>query len=197
MMTEGKKKRDKEHTAPLHPAETADTAELKQKEEEKPEFVNVPLKDYADQLKEIDDLKQKVMENLDGWQRERADYSNYRKMVERDRSQQKQDLSVEVIKKYLVVLDDIQRAFKTRPIEGEAGAWSEGIDLIRRKLENILETEGIQTVPADGHFDPRFHEAISHEDSPEHESGHIIEVIQQGYILGDRVIRPAMVRVAR
>lgn len=199
MMTDGKKKGHKEHTAPLHPEGTGDTAELKQAGEkgETPELVSVPLKDYAAQLKEIDDLKQQVQENLDGWQRERADFTNYRNRIERERAQQKQDLSVEIIKKYLVVLDDIQRALKTRPTEGEAGAWSEGIELIKRKLENILEVEGIKPIQADGHFDPKFHEAISHEESPDHESGKIIEIVQQGYILGDRVIRPALVRVAR
>jgi molecular chaperone GrpE len=199
MMTDGKKKSQKVQTTPFKSHEKGDTAKLGTSAEEEalPELVSVPLKDYAAQLKEIDDLKQQIKENLEGWQRERADFTNYRNRIERERTQQKQDLSIEIIKKYLVVLDDIQRALKNRPTEGEAGAWSEGIELIKRKLENILEMEGIQPIEVKEFFDPKFHEAISHEEYPDHESGRIIEVVQQGYILGDRVIRPAQVRVAR
>ena len=102
-----------------------------------------------------------------------------------------QNITGEVIKKYLVVLDDLDRALKMRPTEGEGAAWAEGIELIYRKLQNILDSEGVKRIPAeDEEFDPTRHEAISHEESPDHESGQIIEVVQQGYTLGDRVSAP-------
>ncbi len=187
----------KRGTKPLHAHPEKDTAPLGH--ETKPEeMVTVPLKEFAAQMKEIDDLKDQAQSNLDGWQRERADYSNYRSRVEREQSQKKQDLTVEVLKKYLVIQDDLNRALKARPTEGEAASWAEGIELISRKLTNILDCEGLTPIDAEGkQFDPRLHEAISHEESDGNESGEVIEVVQMGYMLGDRVIRPAMVRVAK
>jgi molecular chaperone GrpE len=187
----------KRGTKPLHEPSEKGTTPLAH--ETKPEeMVTVPLKDFAAQMKEIDDLKEQAQSNLDGWQRERADYSNYRSRVEREQSQKKQDLTVDVIKKYLAVSDDINRALKARPNEGEAASWAEGIELISRKLANILDCEGLTPIDAEGkQFDPRVHEAISHEESDGHESGEVIEVVQMGYMLGERVIRPALVRVAK
>ena len=88
------------------------------------------------------------------------------------------------------------RALKTRPVNGEGADWAEGIELIYRKLQNIIESEGVVRIQAENQlFDPSQHEAISHEHDPDHESGEIIEVVQQGYRLGDRVLRPARVGV--
>lgn len=165
---------------------------------EESKTVTVPLKDYADQLKEIDELKANAKEFMDGWQRERADYANYRKRIEREQVDMKQNLTGEIAKRYLVVLDDIERALKAKPTEGEAASWSEGIELIYRKLQDILEKEGVQRIPAEKEeFNPHRHEAVTHEESPDHKEGQIIEVIQQGYTIGDRVLRPALVRVAK
>ena len=147
---------------------------------------------------ELEIFQKQAEEFFEGWQRERADFNNYKKRIERDHKLMTQAITGGVIKKYLVVLDDLERALKSRPKEGEGAAWAEGIDLILRKLQGILDSEGIQQIPADGvDFDPNLHEAISHEDSPDHESGQIIEIVQQGYTIGDRVLRPALVRVAR
>ena len=162
------------------------------------QHVTIPLKDYADQLKQVDLFKAMADEFKDGWQRERAEFSNYRKMVERNQSDERQNRTAEVIKKYLVILDDLERAIKTCPKEGSASEWSEGINLIVRKLQGILEAEGVKRIPAEDEiFNPMRHEAISHEESPDHKSGQVIEVVQQGYTIGDRVLRPALVRVAR
>jgi molecular chaperone GrpE len=162
------------------------------------EHVTIPLKDYADQLKQIDLFKAMADEFKDGWQRERAEFSNYRKLVERTQTEERQNRTAEVVKKYLVVLDDLERAIKTRPTEKPASEWSEGIELIVRKLQGILESEGVKRIPAEEEaFNALRHEAISHEESSDHKSGQIIEVVQQGYTIGDRVLRPALVRVAR
>lgn len=154
--------------------------------------------EYDQLAQELEQAQQQSKSSFEGWQRERADFANYKRRIERDQQMLSQNITGEVVKKYLTVLDDLERALKARPTEGPAAAWSEGIDLIMRKLQNILEAEGVKRIPAEMEaFDPNRHEAISHEDSPDHESGQIIEVVQQGYTLGDRVLRPAMVRVAR
>jgi len=147
---------------------------------------------------ELENQRLKAGEYFDGWQRERADFSNYKKRIERDQAQMSSSITGSVIKKYLVILDDLERALKARPREGEGAAWAEGIELICRKLQGILEAEGIQRIQAENEFfDPSRHEAILQEENPEHESGTVIEVLQQGYTLGDRVLRPAQVKVAR
>lgn len=162
------------------------------------ENVTIPLKDYAGQLEELDDLRQKVDEFSDGWQRERAEFSNYRKRIERDREMEKQNSKVYVVMKYLTLHDDFERALKNIPQESVQESWMEGLNLIEQKMKNLLDGEGITAIPAENTaFDPELHEAISHEENPDFESGQIIEVVQKGYTIGDRVIRPALVRVAK
>ncbi len=154
---------------------------------------------------EIEKLKTRLLEleneatsNLDGWQRERAEFSNYRKRVERDHAQSRQDITGAIIKKYLVVLDDLELALKDKPKSGQGEAWANGIELIARKLLSIIEAEGVERISQNKVlFDPTIHEAISSEENADFESGEVIEVIRHGYKLGDRVLRPAMVRVAR
>jgi molecular chaperone GrpE len=162
------------------------------------DMVSIPATEYADLQSELQTSQKQANEYFDGWQRERADFSNYRKRIEREQGQLSQSINGSIIKKYLVILDDLERAMKTRPAQGDGAAWADGIELIYRKLQKILEAEGVQRIPAESElFDPIRHEAITHEDSPDHQSGQIIEVVQQGYTLGDRVLRPALVRVAR
>ena len=166
--------------------------------QDQPEIVTLPLKDYASQLEELDDLRQKADEFSDGWQRERAEFANYRKRVARDEQMQRENVRIDVIRKYLDVHDDLELAIKNMPPAVRNDSWAAGIELIYQKLLNILAGEGIQPIPAENAaFDPDLHEAISHEENSEVESGHVIEVVQKGYTIGDRVIRPARVRVAK
>jgi molecular chaperone GrpE len=120
--------------------------------------------------------------------------------MERELSQGGQNAFGSAIRRYLDIADDLARALKNnnRPTEGNGAIWAEGFDLIHRKLIAAFEADGVKVIDTDGkYFDPNLHEAISNEDSPDHESGQIIDVIQPGYTLGERVIRPARVRVAR
>ena len=95
-------------------------------------------------------------------------------------------------------MDDLELALKNRPQEGEGASWADGVELVYRKFSSILETEGVTPIETDGqYFDPTLHEAITNEDNPDFESGQIIEVLKRGYFIGDRVLRPATVRVAR
>jgi molecular chaperone GrpE len=172
--------------------------EVEEKSKNKDEMVTIPLAEYASQLEEIDHLNEKADEFSDGWQRERAEFANYRKRISRDMDAQKIDFKVDIIKKYLAVKDDLNRALKNLPESLDDKAWIDGIQLINQKLSNILEGEGIEPIPAEGLvFDPAVHEAISHEENPDFESGLIIEEVQQGYRIGERVIRPSLVRVAK
>ena len=145
-------------------------------------------------LQKLEQAQARSAENLDGWQRALADFQNYKKRVERDREGDQAAMKSDMIKKVLPILDDLGRALQNRPTED---AWTDGIELIRRKLESILEAEGVKRIEAQGaFFDPNFHEAISQEPVAGAETGRILEVLQHGYVLGDRVIRPAQVRVA-
>ncbi|MDO9546389.1 MAG: nucleotide exchange factor GrpE [Pelolinea sp.] len=176
----------------------AQISESESNKEDADQTVTIPLSEYAAQLEEIDHLNQKADEFSDGWQRERADFTNYRKRMGRDLDVQKINYKVDVIKKYLAVKDDLDRALKNMPESLIGEPWVGGIQLISQKLSNLLDEEGIQVIPAEGiAFDPEMHEAISHEDNPDVESGFIIEVVQQGYAIGERVIRPSLVRVAK
>jgi len=161
-------------------------------------LVGLTLSEYSELQNKAEEAEKKAREYFEGWQRERADFLNYRKRIERETAQLHQNLTGQILKKYLVILDDLERALKNRPEKGEGAAWSQGVELVLRKLNNILDAEGVKEIPAEGAmFDPTFHEAISHEDSPDHESGQVIEVVQKGYTINERVLRPALVRVAR
>ncbi len=141
------------------------------------------------------EAESKVSEYKDGWARSQAEFQNYKKRIERDNELTYASMKGDIIKKVLPALDDLERALQNRSAED---AWANGIELIARKLQNILESEGVKRIEAKGAaFDPNFHEAITHETSEEVESGHVIDVVQNGYMLGERVIRPALVRVAQ
>ncbi len=145
--------------------------------------------------KQLEEAEAKAAENLDGWQRAQAEFVNYKNRIQRDREAEYVAMKGDIFKKVLPVLDDLERALANRP---NGDSWAEGMALIARKFQNVLEAEGVKRIEAAGQpFDPTLHEAISSEPSQEVESGHVIEVVQNGYMLGDRIIRPAMVRVAQ
>ncbi|GJQ36635.1 MAG: nucleotide exchange factor GrpE [Anaerolineales bacterium] len=146
-------------------------------------------------IQQLKEAESKMIEYKDGWARSQAEFQNFRKRVERDNESFKVSTKGDIIKKVLPVLDDLERAMLNRPADD---AWANGIELVMRKFQNILDMEGVTKIEAKGAaFDPNFHEAISHEPSEEVESGHVIEVIQSGYVIGERVLRPALVRVAQ
>jgi len=149
----------------------------------------------ADLEKQLADAESQVAEYKDGWQRSAADFQNYRRRVEAEKAETYQNAVGSIIKRYLPILDDLERALAARPVDL---TWVDGIELIYRKLKFILESEGLKRIEAEGQmFDPNFHEAIMQEPSEDHESGQILAVVQNGYMLGERVIRPAQVRVAQ
>ena len=162
---------------------------------ETPDLTGVPEEAAA----EIARLQGQAAEYLDGWQRARAEFANYKKRIEREQEESRARVVADLLQDFTAILDDLERALKDRPADGDAAAWASGIDMIYRKLMAILDAEGVKAIlPAAGEaFDPNVHEAVSHESSVGHSEGQFIDVIHQGYRIGERVIRPALVRVAK
>lgn len=160
----------------------------------KPSDHEMSAEELQNLINQVAEAETKKQEYLDALQRERADFTNFRRRVESEKSQMWEQASGETVKKLLPVLDDLERAITNR----QAGdAWADGIEMVYRKFKSILEKEGITTIEAQGQpFDPNLHEAIMQEESQEYESGVVIAVLQQGYLHGGRVLRPAMVKVA-
>jgi molecular chaperone GrpE len=159
-----------------------------------------PLEEEAEETPEetIERLQFEAEEFLDGWQRARAEFANYKKRVERERENSRAQITGEIITRYLGVMDDLERALAKSPENEGCQEWVTGVQLIYTKLKAILEAEGVEPIEEEGlRFDPNIHEAISYEDSDKHDEGSVIEVTQRGYKLDDRVLRPAMVRVAK
>ncbi len=187
----------------------ADKKQPKQVEEENTETSDAGMESPEVQTAELESLQARLeeeeakarefearsRENLDGWQRSVAEFQNYKKRIDRDRESDKAIMKGDLIKRFLPALDDLERALQNRPADD---AWASGIELVKRKLQTILEAEGLQRIEAEGaDFDPNFHEAISYEPADGVQSGRVIAVVQNGYMLGDHVVRPAMVRVAK
>jgi molecular chaperone GrpE len=149
---------------------------------------------------ELEKAKADAAANLDGWQRARAEFANYKKRQEIQNAELRNFATQGLLSKLLPVQDDFERASKTLPEGVSHMTWIEGVMLIHRKLQLLLESEGVKpiVVQPNDPFNPSVHEAISNDDAPEGiESGHIIEELQKGYKIGERVIRPTLVRVAK
>jgi molecular chaperone GrpE len=193
-MSEKKTRKSQPEEITESPVEAAEMPEGSQVGEQ-PEETEQLQSEIETLQKQLEEAQSKAAENLDGWQRSQAEFINYKNRVQRDREQGYVSMKGDIIKKVLPVLDDMERALANRP---EGDSWANGLELVVRKFQNILESEGVKRIEAKGQpFDPNFHEAISSEPNEDVESGHVIEVVQSGYMLGERVIRPAMVRVAR
>lgn len=141
------------------------------------------------------EAQNQAAEYKDGWQRALADFQNYKRRAEAERADTYRVAAGDIVKRYLPILDDLERALAARPADL---AWADGIELIHRKWQSLLEGEGVTRIAAEGQpFDPNFHEAVAQELVEGVPSGTVIEVVRQGYMLGERVLRPAMVRVAQ
>ena len=146
---------------------------------------------------ELEQAHAKEAEYLDGWQRARAELSNARKRFQREQQQSYTNAKADVLCRLLPIVDDLERAFETLPDDLSGHGWVEGIRLVQCKAQGFLEQEGVVAIDAVGReFDPFLHQAVTHEPSDEVPEGHIIAQMQRGYSLGDRVLRPCMVRVS-
>lgn len=142
-------------------------------------------------------FKAEAERNLEGWQRERAEFQNYKRRVERDQKDIQRRSELDTIIKVLPIVDDFERALANIPSDLLDNGWVHGTALILNKFKKLFEEYEITMInPANEPFDPYLHQAIMREDSSEVESGHIIETLQKGYKSGDTILRPALVKVA-
>ena len=146
---------------------------------------------------EVAALEKKAKEYMDGWMRERADFANYKKRVDTQLRDSAQNAAVEALVTLLPVIDDFERAMANVPPELAGNPWLNGVSMIQRKFQKMLDDQGVTILdPVGDVFDPSRHEAVGMEDSDQVESGHIAVTLQKGYLHGDRVLRPALVKVA-
>jgi molecular chaperone GrpE len=140
--------------------------------------------------RERDDLYDRLL-------RKTAEFDNYRKRLERERREQADQAVVDLLQELLMVVDDFDLALRVEAGEG-AKSYRKGVELIHAKLQDLLRKQGVRGIEALGaDFDPNVHQAVSHEASPEHREGEVIGELRRGYMLGDRLLRPAMVKVAK
>jgi len=165
-----------------------------------PKDINEDQDIEAADTEDIEALQQALAEerdkaeaNLAGWQRAQADFMNYKRRSEQEKSKICKFANADLLCCVLPVLDDLERAFAHLPEEMEDTEWADGIKLIARKLRSNLEAQGLSPIEAVGKpFDPNFHEAMRQDKG---EEGIVIEEVERGYILHDRVIRPSKVVV--
>lgn len=138
-------------------------------------------------------------EAVDRMQRTAAEFQNTRKRQERLLQESLERATQRVLVSLLPVVDDFNLAFQNLPegLTPEESAWIDGFRRIYDKLSAVLADEGVAPIPGDGPFDPNQHEAVTNEPSDDVESGHIIATLRPGYVMKDRVLRPALVRVAQ
>src|SRR2546427_10722683 len=145
----------------------------------------------------IAELESAVAEARDRYLRLAADFDNYKKRARQEQMETIQHASADLIGRVLPVLDDLHSVLDHKP-EGIEESWVRGLELSVRKLEEALGTHGLQPIESVGaRFDPKLHEAVGEEESAEHPEDTVVSELRRGYRLRDRVVRPALVKVAR
>ena len=143
---------------------------------------------------EIDATEQEILDLKNSLSRIQADFINFKNRTQKEKAQSIALANEGLILRLLPVIDDLERALDQKNCSNE---FSEGISMIYKNMIEILKGEGLEEVPSVGEpFDPNFHHAVVMEDNDELESNHIIETLQKGYVLNDKVIRPSMVKVS-
>lgn len=168
--------------------------ELIEEESQQEETSETPI----DTLKgEIEKSRAESQKNLDGWQRSRAEFSNYKRRTQQELADSKKNGALDALGKILPVIDDFERALDNVPAELKEHDWTIGTALILKNIQKVLDEYNVEVLdPVGEEFDPMMHEAIGMDDSGEYESGIVTTTLQKGYKSGDKVLRPAMVRVA-
>lgn len=179
-----------------HPTRTKRT-----RAEERADAIKTPSRtELLEQIqrleRELEDAKRSDAEHRSNWHRSAADFANYKRRTDEERATVSQFATSVLVTKLLSVLDDFDRALGSVP-EDNADPWVAGVRLTDRKLRSVLESEGVTPIEALGQpFDPNVHEAVVHEQTSEAPDNQVIGELQRGYRLHDRVLRPALVKVA-
>src|SRR5262245_24696476 len=145
-----------------------------------------------------DEVRRQRDEYYDLLLRKTAEFDNYRKRTERERLAFAESASADLIKELLPLVDDMERALKADATAEGAEGYRRGVELIHRQLMDILRKRGVRPIEAIGaDFDPYFHQAVAYEPAEGQRDGEVIEEFRRGYMLGDRLLRPSMVKVAK
>ncbi|RRJ67852.1 nucleotide exchange factor GrpE [Paenibacillus oralis] len=129
--------------------------------------------------------------------RTQADFDNFRRRTLKEKEELGKYASAKLITELLPVIDNFERAISSAGESADNSSYSKGVEMIFRQLEGVLKAEGLTAMEAEGTpFNPEFHQAIMQVESEEHEEGIVVEVVQKGYLLKDKVLRPAMVKVS-
>ncbi len=150
----------------------------------------------VESIEPVDELAQAIAERddyLDQLQRSRAEFVNFKRRNDQERTQLRRFVSREVLAQFLPVIDDLDRALSTIPEEERESGWVKGVTLIQAKLNGTADRLGVSKIEALGHpFDPSIHESVATE--PESDGSTVVEIYQNGYRIGDLLVRPAMVK---
>jgi molecular chaperone GrpE len=145
----------------------------------------------------MSDLQRERDDYYDRWLRKNAEFDNYRKRIERERREQADQAVVNLLEELLLVVDDLDRAM-TIETDQDSDAYRRGVELIHAKLHDLLRKHGVTPIETLGSdFDPNLHQAVMHETSPQHREGEVTSELRRGYLINGRLLRPAMVKVAK
>ncbi|WP_139994321.1 nucleotide exchange factor GrpE [Paenibacillus paridis] len=170
--------------------EVISTEQSEQGNEETANEVSEEDARYVELVKQAEESQQRLL-------RAQADFDNFRRRTLKEKEELGQYASMKLIGQLLPVVDNFERAVAAASVNGDFESLAKGVDMIFRQLEQTLEQEGLKAMNVVGEpFNPDFHQAIMQVDSDEHEEGIIVEEVQKGYILKDKVLRPAMVKVS-
>jgi len=143
-------------------------------------------------------LKKQRDEYYDRLLRQAAEFDNYRKRIERERRDQADFVNAEVMRELLPLVDDLERALQTDVAGDAVDAYRRGVELIHRQLVELLRRRGVRPIEAVGtDFDPHFHESVAQEHTSEHRDGEVLQELRRGYMIGDKLLRPTIVKVAK
>lgn len=146
---------------------------------------------------ELEKLRKESEDNYQRYLRAQADFDNFRRRTRQEKEEFAKYASLKVIEQLLPVVDNLERALNAGKDSNDYEALLKGVEMISRQLDQTLASEGLQAMNAVGQpFNPEFHQAIMQVESDEHEEGIVVEEIQKGYMLKDKVLRPAMVKVS-
>lgn len=153
--------------------------------------------EVSDLDRELDELRSRAQTYLDLAQRTQADFVNYKRRIEQERSDFARSSRADVILKFLGPIDDLERALNALPPNVRNSSWAQGIEIVDRKFLQLLESLGVQRVnPIGKPFDPHDEEAVGQEPSDEYPEGTVSGVVRSGYLIDGRALRPALVVVS-
>jgi molecular chaperone GrpE len=163
-------------------------------QESAPESESAAAGNETDQLAALQQERDALQDRL---LRTAAEFDNYRKRIDRERRDLSEFAAANVLLELLPILDNFERALQA-PAPPDADAFRKGIELIHRQVLDLLRKRGVKPIEALGSdFNPNFHQAVIHEATDRHREGEVVQELQRGYMLGDRLLRPAMVKVAK